>query len=214
MVAWKLGIWLQKGSAVAWRDTADVVVFGLLTLISAVVAFRSWSDYRRFGSSRLVPDGPDVRPGETLSATLEAAARLAYAREVRFELVEMHRSSFDGGPYGEHVRATVTVPLAAFQVMPGLTRIPASLPVPADGWASFKRKNLGISLFAYHFIGMRETEHAWEVRAAAEVEGAPYRARFRVTVAPVTPLEPAEPYTPRSIVIPPSDKPRPPSTST
>jgi hypothetical protein len=167
-----------------------------------------WVGRRRFGPSRLTPAGPDPRPGETLKATLEAGPGLVQAREVRLELVEIHRATFTAAK----VRTTATVPVWLFQVVPEGVRVPVSLAVPADAWASFKRKELGFSLLSEFFIGMRETEHTWEVRAAADVEGASYRARFPVTVAPLTPVE-APPsaeneraYTPRPIVIPPSDK--------
>lgn len=208
VVALALAIWLTKGGAAAF-GAWSAIGFTTVIFLCAVIAFRCWSDHRRFGSSRLVPDRPDVRPGETLTATLEAAPGLANAREVRFELVETHITDTFAA-WGEQVRATATVAVSAFQVVPGFTRIPVSLAVPADGWASFKRTDVGFSLANTFIIGKRETEHAWEVRAAAEVDGARYRAKFRVTIATVRPIEPEPPYTPRPIGIPQSDKRRPP----
>ena len=151
-----------------------------------------------------MPGGPDPRPGETLLATLEAAPDLAQAREVRFELVELDRSG--GGRYRRKVRATAHVPFSAFQIVPDGARIPVSLTVPADAGASGTQRKLGFTLSSEFLIGMRETEHAWEVRATAEVEGIVYRGSFRVTVASAAPVAAEEPYQPRPIVIPPSDK--------
>jgi hypothetical protein len=94
--------------------------------------------------------------------------------------------------------------VSAFEVVPGATRIRFTLPVPADGWASFRRSTLALTLLTFGYVGGEETEHAWQVRAAADVEGARYRASFKVTVAPLT--GPEEPYAPRPIVVPPSDK--------
>jgi hypothetical protein len=159
---------------------------------------------RRFGSPRLLPAGHDPRPGEALQATLEALPHLAQAREVRFELIELDRTG--GGRYRRRVRATAHVPFSAFQIVPGFARIPVSLTVPADAEPSLTRRSLGFSLFAEFFIGMRETEHAWEVRAAAEVEGTVYHGSFRVRVASAEPVAAEVPYRPRPIVIPPSDK--------
>ena len=63
---------------------------------------------------------------------------------------------------------------------------------------------LGLSIFVWPLpFGSDVTEHAWEVRARAEVDGARYRASFRVIVGS---LMPSEPYAPRPIIIPPSDK--------
>jgi hypothetical protein len=173
-------------------------------LVLCVAAWRWWMARRRFGSPRLVPVGGDPRPGETLRATLEAAPDLAQAREVRFELVELDRAG--GGRYRRQVRATVQVPFSAFQIVPGFARIPVSLAVPTDAGPSLTQRKLGFSLFSEFFVGMRDVEHAWEVRATAEVEGVVYRGRFRVTVASAAAAAPEAPYRPRPIVIPPSDK--------
>ena len=175
-----------------------------VTFVLGVIAFRSWSARRRFGSPRLLPAGPDPRPGETFSATLEAVPYLAEAREVRFELIELDRTG--GGRYKRQVRASSSVPFSSFQIVPGLARIPVSLTVPAEARASGTQRRLGFSLFSEFFIGMREIEHAWEVRAAAEVDGMVYRKSFRVNVASLAPVAADAPYTPRPIVIPPSDK--------
>jgi hypothetical protein len=199
-----LAIWLTKGGTTAFDGWAGIGLPALI-LIAGVVAFRSWSDGRRFGSSRLVPHGPDVHAGETFIATLEASPWLVQAREVRFDLVEMHRSG-SSASWGEHVRATAVVSVASYQVIPGFTRVPVSLKVPADGWASFKRSGIGFSLANEFLIGTTETEHAWEVRAVAVVEGRPYRAKFRVRVASLEQPAVEAPYTPRPIGIPASDK--------
>jgi hypothetical protein len=109
------------------------------------------------------------------------------------------------------VRATTIVPLSAFEVRPAMVRIPFSLPVPAAGGATFERTRFDPLALLWGWIDVKDTEHAWEVRAAADAAGARYRARFRVQVSPLTPQPP---YTPRAIVIPPSDKrPRPPASS-
>jgi hypothetical protein len=183
-------LWLPVGAAVA--------------LVLCGAACRWWVARRRFGSPRLVRAGDDPRPGETLQATLEALPYLAQAREVLFELVELDRSG--GGRYRRQVRATAHVPFSAFQILPGFARIPVSLTVPADAGPTLIQRKLGFSVFSEFFIGMRETEHAWEVRAGAEVEGTAYRGSFRVTVASAEPLAAEAPYRPRPIVIPPSDK--------
>jgi hypothetical protein len=179
-----------------------------VTFVACVIAFRWWAARRLFGTPRLVPAGPDPRPGETLAATLEAAPYLAEAREVRFELVELDPSGFSRGRHRRRVRAAAAVPFSAFQIVPGFARIPVSLPVPADALPTFTERKLGFSLLSEFLIGMREAEHAWEVRAAAEVNGTSYRSAFRVTVAPSVAVATDAAYTPRPIVIPPSDKQR------
>jgi hypothetical protein len=210
LVVGVLVLWLASGVAdVAWRTA---LVFVALASMPAVVAYQVWSSHFRFGTSRLVLARPDVRAGETFVGTLEAGPRLAEAREVRFELVELHcKDTWSGnsgnGYWGEHVRAASVVDVSSYQVVPGHTLVPVSLPVPADGWASFKRGGAGLTLNNVFIVGTRVTEHAWEVRAFADVNGKDYRAEFRITIAP---LYEVPPYTPRPIGIPQSDKRRPP----
>lgn len=186
------------------------------TAAAAILCFllvRRWRGSHEFGHSRLVPEREHVFVGETLRAVLEAGQRLGYAREVRFDLVEMHRSTAaeilpDSMTFSETVRASTIVSVGSFQVMAGSTRVPLALTVPADGWASFRRSGLGFSLLeAPLFIGRRVTEHAWEIRASADLEGARYRKSFRVTVESLGAPEPMPvPQGPRPILIPPSDK--------
>ena len=202
-----LAVWLTRGGAAGFNSWTVFILAGV-ALWAAVVAYRSWSSHLRFGASRLVPAASDVRAGGTFVATLEAGPQLAQAREVRFDLVELHckdtRSGLLGaGHWGEHVRATSIVEVSSYQVVPGHTLVPVSLPVPADGWASFKRDGVGFSLANEFFVGKIETEHAWEVRVSADAGGAAYRATFRITIAPLYELPP---YTPRPIGIPASDK--------
>jgi hypothetical protein len=219
-VAWGLPMLIVGGAIAVWGgkltvelDTRTTVVFAGVVLLVEAFAIAVWLEDRRFGSSRLVPAAPEVRAADTFTATLEAAPRLAQAREVRFDLVEMHRSGppiprGSRGSWGEHIRATSVVSVSSFQVVPGHTRIPVSFHVPADGWASFKRDNgVGLSGENTFIAGKSETEHAWEVRVSADANGAAYRAKFRITIAP---LYEVPPYTPRPIGIPQSDKRRPP----
>jgi hypothetical protein len=196
-----VAVWLKWGSAAAFTSWS-ALIFAAVALLAAFVAYRSWSNHLHFGASRLVPAASEVRAGDTFVATLEAGPQLAQAREVRFDLVEMHRSG-SLGSWGTHVRATEVVAVSSYQVVPGRTLVPVSLPVPADGWASFKRDRVGFSLDNDLFVGKIEIEHAWEVRVSADAGGASYRATFRITIAPLYELPP---YTPRPIGIPASDK--------
>jgi len=203
LVGLKAGPWFAHGRAAAFQDARTDVVFAAVILIVAFVGLRSWSSAMRFGTSRFVPGQPEVRLGQTVTGTLEATERLVFAREVRFELVEMHRVSLYGGPYEEHVRATSAVPMGAFQVVGGRARVAVVLAVPADGQVSSLKRLFVLTLISLFVFDLYQTEHVWEVRAAAEVEGLPYTARFRVRVVSAT-SEP--PYVRRPIPIPPSDK--------
>lgn len=203
LVGLKAGLWFARGRAAAFHDARTDAAFAVVILILAFVGVRSWSSARRFGTSRFVPGQPEVRLGQTVTGTLEATERLAFAREVRFELVEMHRRGSYGGPYEEHVRATSTVPMGAFQVVGGRTRIAVALAVPVYGEVSTLKGLLILTMISLFIVDLHETEHVWEVRAAAEVEGVPYTASFRVTVVSAT-GEP--PYARRRFPVPPSDK--------
>src|SRR5262245_19947211 len=151
-----IGMRIGRAQASGWDgafpDALSVIGFVAVALAVAIHTGLSWSTHRRFGASRLVP-ARAPQPGETLPGVLEAGDALARAREVQFELVEMHRSSglaFISGSWGwgTHVRATTTVSVGSFGVMPGSTRVPVSLPVPTDGGVSRrKRTSLGLSIF-------------------------------------------------------------------
>jgi hypothetical protein len=212
----KLAAAVRGGWQAAFPDATSAVMSVAIALGVGVPTWIAWNAHRRFGTSRLIPGQPQVHPGETFHGVLEAGPALAFAREVRLDLIEMHRSTtFDLLPeswlFGRHVRATASIPAAAFQVMAGSTRVPFSLPVPADGLVSSRDSRLGFSPLP-PFLATRETEHAWRIRVSAGVEGARYRATFHVIVGPVAAVADEPPYAPRPIVIPPSDRIRRPPT--
>ena len=190
-------------------DEAALLVTLAALLGIGLVLFVRWLRNRRFGHPRLVPEHAYVRLGDTFRGVLEAGAGFGPAREVRFELVEQHTVEGrdymrDAPPAGTTVRSTATVPVGAFQMAPGHVRVPVSLPVPADGWADFRRSGLRFSLNPLdRFLRLRSTVHAWAVRAAADVEGTPYRATFTINVAAAGAPPPGR-Y--QAIVMPPSDK--------
>lgn len=175
------------------NDAPYLVLFAALVAIALVYVGRPLLHHRRFGMTRLLPDREYVRLGETFAGVLEAGPRLAYAPEVRFELVMFKE--------GEHVRATATVPVGGYEAAGDRTRVRVALPVPADAWPNSRRTSLALALIAFP-IGFRVTQVKWEVRVSALVGGPPFRMTFPVNVEPASAREPRA-Y--RAIVLPPPD---------
>ena len=178
---------------------AAILTLGLIVLASAFEAWRRWSARRRLSRARFTPSVPEVQPGGTLSGVLESDARLAQAREVRFDLVEA------GGSAGRRVRETVVVSFTAFQVVEGVARVPVALPMPADARRPAPSSALVtiVTLLLFHEVSSNDAK--WELHATAEVEGVPFRARFRVRLlAPdVVPTPAGPPRPPGHFPVPP-----------
>jgi hypothetical protein len=203
---------------------SEDMMYGSVAVIFGALAAQYWMHHVRFGGSRLLPRQSEVKNGDACAAVLDAAERLAQAREVRFDLVETAQLSADLVPVPssllpERVWATVVVPASAFQVVAGRTVVPLSITVPTDAPPSYSENKFGIHALPLPYIGYQKKGRAWQVRASADAGGARYRARFEIKVVPATaapPMQavflaqPPQPYAPRPIVIPPSDKrPRP-----
>jgi hypothetical protein len=194
-----------RGRPLTADDYISFVFMGGVVVAAGFAAVTSWLDHRRFGPSRLLLQRLTVIPGDSIIGVLEATERLTCAREVRLELVEHDQTPSGLWGYREsmQVRATVSVPAGAVQVLSGLARVPVSLTVPVDAGPTWSRSRIRWSSLLGARLTTADTAHRWAVRATADLDGERYEVEFPVTVAPAVP---EAPYTPRPIIIPPSDR--------